>query len=373
MANPEIKLPLDPADADSHADNHDIEKDENGKRPNDDSGSIVGGPERLGAEEDIVWHYMTFETELPSPAYLSQSIFATRSDPSSPTPCPDLKKYTSPFLWSASKKRILTWIACWSTVITAYSAGSYTSAIPQLMALWDIDEITALVGVTVFTLGFGIAPMFLAPFSEINGRRPMFVVTGILMVVFQVVSAVTPTFAGLLVARFLVGCMGSTFSTMVGGVVADIYHASDRNTAMSLFSGAALFGTGLGPLVSGFIAQNTTWRWVFYLQVITGGVMMVFITFFFSETRGSVLLSRKAKVLNKWYEQLEGEGCYRMMMPAASDPSSTAPQRIRWKVKSDEERTSIGKMISVSLYRPFHLLVTEPTVFFFSIWACFAW
>jgi hypothetical protein len=29
---------------------------------------------------------------------------------------------------------------------------------------------------------------------------------------------------------------------------------------MALFSGAALFGTGLGPLVCGFIAQNTTWR-----------------------------------------------------------------------------------------------------------------
>lgn len=30
-------------------------------------------------------------------------------------------------------------------------------------------------------------------------------------------------------------------------------------------------------------------------------------------------------------------------------------------------------MISVSLYRPFHLLFTEPTVFFFSVWISFAW
>lgn len=57
------------------------------------------------------------------------------------------------------------------------------------------------------------------------------------------------------------GCASSTFSTMVGGVVSDIYHAKDRNTAMALFSGAAIMGTSLGPLVSGFIAQNTTWRW----------------------------------------------------------------------------------------------------------------
>ena len=42
-------------------------------------------------------------------------------------------------------------------------------------------------------------------------------------------------------------------------------------------------------------------------------------------------------------------------------------------MQSDEERASIGKMISVSLYRPFHLLFTEPVVFFFSLWISFAW
>ncbi len=51
----------------------------------------------------------------------------------------------------------------------------------------------------------------------------------------------------------------------------------------------------------------------------------------------------------------------------------TESQRIRWKVKSDEERESISKMIGISVYRPFHLLVTEPVVFFFSLWVAFAW
>ena len=64
----------------------------------------------------------------------------------------------------------------------------------------------------------------------------------------------------MLVARFWVGAGSSVFSTMVGGVVSDLYHAEGRNTPMALFSGAALFGTGMGPLVSGFVAQNTSWR-----------------------------------------------------------------------------------------------------------------
>jgi MFS family permease len=180
----------------------------------------------------------------------------------------------------------------------------------------------------------------------------------------------------MLVVRFFVGVGSSTFSTMVGGVISDIYHTEDRNTPMALFSGAALFGTGLGPLVCGFIAQNTTWRWIFYLQTITCGVLVGVISLVLKETRGSVLLSRKAHALNKYYEAREATGYYGFNMPdptSSSSPSKTISQRIRWKVKADEERSSLSRMIGISLYRPFHLLLTEPVVFWFSLWVAFSW
>lgn len=222
-------------------------------------------------------------------------------------------------------------------------------------------------------LGFAVAPMVLAPFSEINGRRPVFIASGILFVICQLCTGFTQTYAGMLVVRFLVGVGGSTFSTMVGGVVSDIYHAHDRNTPMALFSGFALFGTGGGPLVSGFIAQNLSWRWIFYLQTIMNAVMVALICFIFKETRGSVLLSKKAKALNEWYDAREAAGCYGFNVLDSEKPGTAISQRIRWKVKSDEERASLKTMIGVSLYRPFHLLFTEPVVFWFSLWVAFSW
>jgi MFS family permease len=129
----------------------------------------------------------------------------------------------------------MTWFGCISTSITAYTAGSYAAGNEQYGIEWGVSEPLAEVGIAIFTAGFGIAPMFLAPFSEINGRRPVFVVAGSLFVIFQLTCALTPTFAGMLVARFLTGCVCSTFSTMVGGVISDFYHAKDRNWAMALF------------------------------------------------------------------------------------------------------------------------------------------
>ncbi|RJE24409.1 transporter [Aspergillus sclerotialis] len=158
---------------------------------------------------------------------------------------------------------------------------------------------------------------------------------------------------------------------MVGGVISDFYHADERNTPMVLFSAAALFGTGLAPLLSSIIVYHTTWRWIYYSHAIVSGVFVVLIFFSFKETRGSVLLSKKAGVLNKYYEKLEATGYYGMIMGENADGEKV--KRIRWKVKSDEQRTSLGKMISISLYRPFHMFITEPVVFFFSIWVAFCW
>jgi hypothetical protein len=78
--------------------------------------------------------------------------------------------------------------------------------------------------------------------------------------------------------------------------------------------------------------------------------------------------------LNKWYEEREHLGYFGFEMPVGETGSEkTSPQRIRWRVKSDEERESLSKMIGISVYRPFHLLITEPVVFFFSLWVSFSW
>ncbi|EUC38765.1 hypothetical protein COCCADRAFT_82278 [Bipolaris zeicola 26-R-13] len=320
-------------------------------------------------ETEIVWQYLTFDTELPHPT----TIYPQEPNQGPPPPPPNLAKYTNPFEWSDRRKSITVWISCLITSLTAFSAGALNPAIPQMRNEWGISNVAALVSVTMFTAGFAVAPMFLAPFSEINGRRPVFLASGLLFVLCQLCSGLTQSYAGLLVARFWLGIGGSTFSTMVGGVVSDIYHTKDRNTPMAVFSGAALFGTSFGPMVCGFIAQNTSWRWIQYVQTIACGTMVALICVVFKETRGSVLLSRKAKCLNKWYAAREEAGYFGLDVRDDKKPGSTISQRLRFKVRSDEERASLGTMIAISLYRPFHLLFTEPVVFWFSLWVAFSW
>lgn len=303
-----------------------------------------------GDESDS--HYLTFETEIPSLSPI------TLPDGSVLDP-PNLKNFQSPFHWSTPRKNVVLFISCAVTLLAAYSAGSYSIAAEQLRPKFGLSDVAFNTGVTAWATGFACSPMVLAPLSEINGRRPVFIGSGVLFLVALVGTAVTDSFAGMLVARFFVGAGAATFATMVGGVVSDIFHSEHRNTPMAIYSGSALAGTGLGPMCSGFIVEKVSWRWVFYAQIISLGITLVVIIVFFKETRGSVLLSQKAKTLNHYYDKLEEHGI-------------SAP-RFRYKVASDEARASLSRLLYLSLTTPFKLLVTEPVVFFFSLWAAFAW
>ena len=146
----------------------------------------------------------------------------------------------------------------------------------------------------------------------------------------------------------------SLIPAKVGGVVTDLFNPRSRGFPMSIFATASFSG-GLGQLVSGFIVPVRGWRWIYWHQLIINGCLMLVIALFFKETRGSVLLSRKARALNLLLQHERS---------AKSSPDSSIRSeekgrtvKVRWKVEEDEKRQSIPHMIKSSLTLPFR----EPT------------
>jgi hypothetical protein len=165
----EIELPGDPIAEENDRTNPDIKKAELENQPKEDFGSYLGPDVEINGDDDIVHHYLTFETDLPIPAYLPR-VEPSSTDTRSPPPQrPNLKKYGDPFQWSKKRKSILTWMSVTSTMLAAYAAGSYSSGEVQMEKEWGVSSVALNVGITTFVVGFGVAPMVLAPFSEING------------------------------------------------------------------------------------------------------------------------------------------------------------------------------------------------------------
>ncbi|KAF5385771.1 hypothetical protein D9615_002204 [Tricholomella constricta] len=257
----------------------------------------------------------------------------------------------NPINFSLRKKWTITLMACMCTVFSSSVAPAYNMGIPSMTRDLNCTTFQANIGLSVYALGFGIVPLVTASFSEEFGRKPLYIGSCLGFFLMYIMVALSKNIQTVIVARFLQGVFGSTGATMVGGTIADIWGARDRGLPMSIFAVAAIGGTGLGPVVAGWVEMNPRleWRWIQWIQMIIFGAFSTMIPVVMTETRTAILLTRIAKKVRK----------------DTGDP--------RYRARIEDERASLKNLIFISCTRPILLMFTEPIVLSFSLWVGFAW
>ncbi|KAF6813831.1 major facilitator superfamily transporter [Colletotrichum sojae] len=232
---------------------------------------------------------------------------------------------------------IVSIVSCASFCVTAASS-IYTSTYAQMDAEFGNSRIVSTIGLSVFVLGISLGPMFLSPLSEFYGRRPIYLVSWSMYVIWIIPSAVAKNIATMLVARFFDGLSGSAFLAVSGGTVSDLFARHELQAPMLMYSLAPFIGPCIGPLIGGFVNYNANWRWTYYVMIIWAFALLVAIVVFVPETYHPIVLRNKARKIRK----------------------ETGDER--WKAPVEKSTKSVAKTIGLSLMRPFQLLIYEPMV-----------
>jgi len=163
----------------------------------------------------------------------------------------------NPMNFSQLKKWSITLLVAFATLAVSYVSSAYTGSITQLLAEFQTSGEVATLGVSLFVLGFAIGPLLWAPLSELYGRQILFFGTYGMLTAFNAGAAGAQNMTTLVILRFFAGAFGSSPLTNAGGVIADMFPASQRGLAMSVFSAAPFMGPTVSssPLSSHFLLQ----------------------------------------------------------------------------------------------------------------------
>lgn len=88
----------------------------------------------------------------------------------------------------------------------------------------------------------------------------------------------------LVACRMLQGIFGSALVPMSQATLLDINPPGEHGKAMAVFGLAAIVGPLAGPLLGGWLTDNLSWRWVFYINLPIGMLSLLGISAFMEET-----------------------------------------------------------------------------------------
>ncbi|KAI9835856.1 MAG: hypothetical protein M1819_001754 [Sarea resinae] len=239
---------------------------------------------------------------------------------------------------SKPRKWLIISVLAMTSVCVTCTSSIYTMTYDQITKEFHCSKEVAILGLSLFVMTLGIGPMLLAPLSEFYGRRPVYIGSLALFLIWLIPSAVAKNIQTMLIARSFQGFIGSAFLSVAGGTVGDIFISSELQLPMAVYTASPFVGPEMGPLIGGFISQYTTWRWTQYVLLIWSGAMLVLIVLFVPETYHPVILRNKARKLR----------------------AETGNQE--WKAPIEKITRSIPTTIAWSCLRPFQLLIFEPMV-----------
>ncbi|PPQ33203.1 EmrB/QacA family drug resistance transporter [Rhodopila globiformis] len=119
------------------------------------------------------------------------------------------------------------------------------------------------------------------------GRTRLFVtaVSGFTMA--SVLCGLAQSLGQIVVFRVLQGMFGAALVPLSQSVMYDIYPVEQRARAMSVWTMGVMVGPILGPILGGWLTENYTWRWVFYINVPLGVLTALGLATFLKETKPS--------------------------------------------------------------------------------------
>ena len=153
------------------------------------------------------------------------------------------------------------------------------TAMPRIIA--NLNGLSAYAWVTTAYL---VASTVVVPVSgklgDMFGRKPFVLVGMVGFMAGSWLSGLSQSMTELIAFRAVQGIFGGILFSIIFTVLADIFEPAQLVRVQGLFGAVFGLSSVIGPTVGGWITDNLSWRWVFYVNIPVGALAILTTVFF---------------------------------------------------------------------------------------------
>ncbi len=114
-----------------------------------------------------------------------------------------------------------------------------------------------------------VVPLF-GKLSDLYGRRRLYVIAMALFLIGSIMSGLANSMTQLIFARALQGLGAGGLLPLAFILIGEMFTLEQRANMQGFFSGVWGVSSIVGPLLGGFLVDQLSWRWVFYVNIVPG-------------------------------------------------------------------------------------------------------
>jgi MFS transporter, DHA2 family, multidrug resistance protein len=187
----------------------------------------------------------------------------------------------------AARKPVNKWLVTVSvtfgTLMGAIDASIVNVAVPHLRGAVGatVEEITWV------STGFALAQVLVMPLTAFLGRlfgqKNVYLACLVLFVIGSALCGMARTLPTLVAFRAVQGFGAGALQPTEQAILRQTFPPEEQGMAMAVFAMAVMIGPALGPTLGGYIVDNYSWPWIFYINVPVGALALFMVTSFVHE------------------------------------------------------------------------------------------
>lgn len=176
----------------------------------------------------------------------------------------------------SNKRANLTLLAL---AISAFAIGSTefisVGLIPMLMQDFNVSLSQAGLTVSLYAIGIVIGAPLLTLLTGTLNRRTLMLLTMMIFIIGNLITAFAPTFMILLFGRFIASLAHGLFMSVSSLIAAAVVPAHRRASAIAIMFTGLTVATVTGVPLGTFIGQQTSWQWSFIFITVIGLIGLI--------------------------------------------------------------------------------------------------
>jgi DHA2 family multidrug resistance protein len=108
--------------------------------------------------------------------------------------------------------------------------------------------------------------------TKFVGRKRFLIICIIIFTIASAICGAAPNLAILIIARILQGLGGGALQPIAQAVLLESFPPAKRGAAMALYGMGVVVAPIIGPTLGGWITDNYSWRWIFYINLPVGAL-----------------------------------------------------------------------------------------------------